>query len=215
MNSSGCVRCHCSLIEALDAVSIRVFSRTHPPSLPRQAFVFWRPTHCGALTGSAEQRSSGEPRPLFLCLSQCSFKAWVPLKSCTSTDIILKGETCHIFPDTHVYGFAHTLNMPSMSVFQHYRSRLNPQVLMHLFYPGLIRLRKITQVDVCVIKCTYPLYVLCTALTGKTLVSDVPKGDNTIWIILNASTVIQWSTFAACLHPQWGNLNWSRNIDGT
>lgn len=154
-----------------------------------------------------QSRGALESQGLSSSVCQGSFKAWVPLKSCTSTDIILKRETCHIFPDTHAYGFAHTLNMPSVSVFQHYRSRLNPQVLMHLSCPGLILLLKRTQVDVCVIKCTYPSYGLCTALMGKTLVSDLPKGDDTVWIPLNTSAVIQRSTFAACLHPQWGNLN--------
>lgn len=54
---------------------------------PRQAFVFWRLTHCGALTGSAEHRSPGESSHLFLCLFECSFKDQV-LKSCISTDDI-------------------------------------------------------------------------------------------------------------------------------
>lgn len=111
MNSSGSVLCHCSLIEALDAVFICVFSCTHPFSLPWQAFVFWSPTHCGALTGSAERRSAAEPRPLFLCLFQCSFKAWPLLKSCTSTDIILKRETCQVFFGTHAHGSGHTFKV--------------------------------------------------------------------------------------------------------
>lgn len=153
MNSSGGLLCHCSLIEALDAVFICVFSRTHPASLPWQAFVFWRPTHCGALTGSAEQRSSGEPRPLFLSLFQCSFKALV-LKSCTSTDIILKRETCHIFSSAHVHGFAPYVKQ-AVRDFQHHRSRLYQQVFIQWFYPGLMLLLTRIQAGACAVKCTY------------------------------------------------------------
>lgn len=42
-------------------------------------------------------------------------KPWVLLKSCTSTDIILKRETCHIFFGTDVHECAHTLNILHVS----------------------------------------------------------------------------------------------------
>lgn len=91
-------------------VSNCFFPGTDPSSLltlPWQAFVFWRLTHCGALTGSAEQRSPGESSHLFLCLFECSFKDQV-LKSCISTDDILgRGERVICFSTKKMRGSDH------------------------------------------------------------------------------------------------------------
>lgn len=97
MNASSRVTfaCPLSLVGVFYVVFPSVFFPiTHPPlTLPWQAHVFWRLTDCGVLTGSVEQRSPGESNPLFLCLSECSFKEWLLLESCTSTDINLSRET--------------------------------------------------------------------------------------------------------------------------
>lgn len=104
MNASGCVTFAwpLSLVEAFYVVFPSVFFPiTHLPlTLPWQTSVFWRLTDCGALTGSAEQRGPGESNPLFLCLSECSFRERLLLESCTSTDINLSRKTCNLFGKT-------------------------------------------------------------------------------------------------------------------
>lgn len=104
MNASGCVTflCPLSLVGAFYVVLPTVFFLiTHCP-LPSpffhwQASAFWRLTDCDALAGIVEQRSPGESSPLFLCLSECSFKEWLLLESSTSTNINLSRGTCNLF----------------------------------------------------------------------------------------------------------------------